>query len=95
MPAAEKRARLQLVISEIGKRESIEIDEAEMDAEIARMAESRQVEAGELRESLSKQNLIGYMKSNLKVDKLYDYVLSKTSIRKAGSKKVLDILAGN
>ncbi len=95
MPAAEKRAKLQLVISEIGKRENIEIEDADLDAEISRMAESRQVEAGALKESLSKQNLISYMKSNLKVDKLYDFVLSKTAIKTSGSKKVLDILQGN
>jgi trigger factor len=95
MPAAEKRAKLQLVITEIGKRENIEIGESDLDAEISRMAESRQVEAGALKESLSKQNLISYMKSNLKVDKLYDFILSKTSVRKGARKKVLDILAGN
>jgi trigger factor len=95
LPSAEKRAKLQLVITEIGKRENIAIEEGELDAEIQRMAESRQVEPGELKESLAKQDLIDFMRSNLKVDKLYDFLLSKTTIRAGQRKAVLDILAGN
>jgi trigger factor len=95
LSSAEKRARLQLIIGEIGKKENIEIEEGELDAQIARMAESRQLEAGALKEDLSKQNLIDYMKSNLKVDKLYDFILSKTKVKKGKKTKVLDILAGN
>jgi trigger factor len=95
MPGAEKRARLQLIITEIGKRENIAIEEEELEAEIARMAETRKVEAAELKESLAKQNLIDYMRSNLKVDKLYDFLLSKAVRRTGEKKKVLDILQGN
>jgi trigger factor len=95
MPTAEKRARLQVIITEIGKRENIAIEDGELDAEITRMAESRKVEPGELKESLAKQNLIDYMRSNLKVDKLYDFLLSKAVARKAAKRPVLDILQGN
>jgi FKBP-type peptidyl-prolyl cis-trans isomerase (trigger factor) len=84
-----------VLITEIGKRENIAIEEGELDAEIARVAESRKVEAGELKDSLAKQNLIGYMRSNLKVDKLYDFLLSKAVARKGEKRKVLDILQGN
>jgi FKBP-type peptidyl-prolyl cis-trans isomerase (trigger factor) len=95
MPGAEKRAKLQVVITEIAKRENIAIEEGELDAEIARMAESRNVEAEELKESLARQNLIDSMRSNLKVDKLYDFLLSKAVARKTEKRKVLDILRGN
>ena len=95
LPSAEKRARLQLVISEIAKRESIAIEEGEVDAEITRMAEERKVTAAELKESLARNNLVDYMKSNLRIDKLYDFLLSKTSVRTGEKRKVLDILAGN
>jgi trigger factor len=94
-PAAEKRARLQLVISEIAKRESIAIEDAELDAEIARMAEQRKVAPAELKESLARNNLVDYMKSNLRIDKLYDFLLSKTTLRDGEKRKVLDILQGN
>jgi trigger factor len=95
MPSAEKRAKLQVVIAEIGKRENIAIEEGELDAEIARVAESRKVEPGELKESLARENLIDSMRSNLKVDKLYDFILSKAVARTAEKRKVLDILRGN
>lgn len=95
MPSAERRARLQIVISEIARRENIAIEDAELDAEIARMAEERKVTAAELKESLSRNNLVDYMKSNLRIDKLYDFLLSKTSLRTGEKRKVLDILQGN
>jgi trigger factor len=95
LPSAEKRAKLQLVIGEIGKKENIQIEEGELDAEITRMAESRKVEADALKEDLSKNNLMDYMKSNLKMDKLYDFILSKTKVKKGKKAKVLDILAAH
>ncbi len=93
LPSAEKRARLQLVIGEISKKESITLEEGELDAEISRIAESRKVEAGALKEDLAKQNLMDYVKSNLTMDKLYDFILSKTKVKKGKKAKILDILA--
>jgi len=94
-PSAEKRARMQLVLSEIAKKEGIAIEESDLDAEIAKMAEERKVTAAELKESIQKSNLDAYMRSNLRMDKLYDFLLSKTVIRHSGRQKVLDILQGN
>jgi trigger factor len=95
MPSAEKRARLQLVVSEIAKKESIAIEDSDLDAEIAKMADDRKVTPAELKESLAKSNLVDYMRSNLRMDKLYDFLLSKTTIRTGEKRKVLDILSGN
>ena len=49
----------------------------------------------ELKESLAKNNLVDYMRSNLRMDKLYDFLLSKTTLRAGEKRKVLDILQGN
>lgn len=95
LPSAEKRAKLQLVISEVAKRENIAIEEGELDAEIAKMAAERKVTLEDLKESLARNNLVDYMKSNLRIDKLYDFLLSKTALRAGEKRKVLDILAGN
>jgi trigger factor len=94
-PGAEKRARLQLVVSEIAKREGIAVEDSDLDAEIAKLAEERKVAPAELKESLAKNDLVDYMKSNLRMDKLYDFLLSKTTIRAGEKRKVLDILQGN
>jgi trigger factor len=93
-PAAEQRARLQLVISEISKREQIGVEETEIEAEIGRLAEARRVEAKDLRENLTKNDLIDTLAGNLRLEKLYDHILSKTVRKTAGTKKVLDILRG-
>jgi trigger factor len=95
LPSAERRARLQLVVSEIAKKEGIGIEDSDLDAEIAKMAEERKVAPAELKESLAKNNLDDYMRSNLRMDKLYDFLLSKTVIRRSEKRKVLDILQGN
>jgi trigger factor len=94
-PSAEKRARLQLVISEIARRESISVEESDLEAEIARIAGDRSVEPEALKEDLAKNNMMDYMKSNLRVEKLYDHLLSKTTRAKGEKRKVLDILQGN
>jgi trigger factor len=93
-PAAEQRARLQLVISEISKREQVGVEEAEIEAEIGRLAEARRLEAKELKENLAKNDLIDTLAGNLRLEKLYDHILSKSVTKKAGTKKVLDILRG-
>jgi trigger factor len=95
MPSAERRARLQLVVSEIAKKEGIAIEDSDLDGEIAKMAEERKVTPAELKESLAKNNLEDYMRSNLRMDKLYDFLLSKTVIKPSEKRKVLDILQGN
>ncbi len=95
LPSAEKRARLQLVISEVARRENIAIEEGDLDAEIAKMAVERKVKPEDLKESLARNNLVDYMRSNLRIDKLYDFLLSKTTLRAGEKRKVLDILAGN
>jgi trigger factor len=94
-PAAEKRARLSLVVSEISKREGIQIEDSDLDAEIAKLAEERKVAPAEMKESLARNNLVDYMRSNLRMDKLYDYLLSKTTVRTGEKRPVLDILQGN
>jgi trigger factor len=94
-PGAEKRARMQLVVSEIAKREGIAVEDSDLDEEIAKMAVERQVTPAELKDSLSKNDLVDYMRSNLRMDKLYDHLLSKTTIRTGEKRKVLDILQGN
>jgi trigger factor len=93
-PAAEQRAKLQLVISEISKREQIGVEEAEIEAEIGHLAEARRVEAKDLRENLAKNDLIDTLAGNLRLEKLYDHILSKNVVKTAGTKKVLDILRG-
>jgi trigger factor len=94
-PAAEQRAKLQLVISEVSKREQIGVEEAEIEAEIGRLAEARRVEAKDLKENLAKNDLIDTLAGNLRLEKLYDHILSKTARKTAGTKKVLDILRGS
>jgi len=93
-PAAEQRAKLQLVISEISKREQIGVEDAEIEAEIGRLAEARRVEAKDLRENLAKNDLLDTLAGNLRLEKLYDHILSKSAVKTAGAKKVLDILRG-
>ena len=94
-PAAEKRARLQLVVSEIAKKEGIAVEEGELETEIAKLADERKVSAEEMKQSLAKSDLVDYMRSNLRMDKLYDFLLSKTNLRAGEKRKVLDILQGN
>jgi FKBP-type peptidyl-prolyl cis-trans isomerase (trigger factor) len=93
-PAAEKRARLQVVVSEISKKEGIGLEEGELEGAISRMAESRGIAPAELKDNLSRNKLMDFMKNSLKMDKLNDFLLSKTVTRKGPRIKLLDLLPG-
>ncbi len=78
-PQAERRISSRLVLEAIAKAENIEVDEAAVDAEIAKMAEQYGMEADKIREYMGEDGLKG-MKEDLAVQKAVDFLYENAVI---------------
>jgi trigger factor len=94
-PAAEKRLRLQLVVAEMAKRENIEVSEEEMASRVQADAEARNITFEQAKEMMSKNNLMEYIRFDLKNEKLYDHLLASGKLKKGKTVKFLDLAQGN
>jgi trigger factor len=93
--AAEKKLKLQLVVSEMVNREKIEIDEAEVDKRVEQEAETQKMSVEDARQAMERSNYLPYLRRDLKNEKLYELLL-ESGVRKKGKKvKFLDLVQGN
>jgi trigger factor len=94
-PAAEKKLRLQLVVSEMVKRENLEASQEELDGRVKADAEARSITFEQAKEVYTKNHLFDFLSFDIKNEKLYDLLL-ESGKRKTGKKvKFLDLLGGN
>ena len=68
------RVKTSLVIEKVMVQENIEVTEADVDAEIEKIAEMQKRDAGEIRKLFEKDNY-DYLKSNLKSRKTVDFLV--------------------
>jgi trigger factor len=94
-PAAEKRLRLQLVVAEMARRENIEVSAEEMDSRVKEDAEARNITFEQAKEMMSRNNLMEYIRFDLKNEKLYDLLLASGRRKKGKTVKFLDLTQGN
>jgi trigger factor len=94
-PAAEKKLRLQLAVSEMVKREGLQASEEEVNSRVQADAEARSITFEQAKEIYTKNRLLDFLSFDIKNEKLYELLLSSGK-RKPGKKvKILDLLAGN
>ena len=94
-PAAEKKLRLQLAVSEMVKREGLQASEEEVNGRVQADAEARSITFEQAKEIYTKNRLLDFLSFDIKNEKLYDLLLSSGQ-RKQGKKvKILDLLGGN
>jgi trigger factor len=91
-PAAESSVRTQLILSRIMEEESIEASEEDLEAEIARQAESRQTTPDEMRQQLEEAGLLDYIRNEIRNRKLQDFLLSHASLKKGKKTPYLDLV---
>ena len=76
-PSAEKRIKSRLVVENIVKAEKIEVSEEEYEKELARLAESYQMEIDKLKEMVAgNEKAIEQIKEDLAMQKAIDFVVS-------------------
>ena len=94
-PPVEQRTRLMLIVEKLAETEKIEISDEELDAELARRAEQRNVTVDQLREQLEQGKLLGHLRTELRNQKLYDRLLAANTIRQGKPTAYLDLVGGN
>ena len=82
-PMAERRVRVRLVLSRIADQENLAVDEAEMDAALARIAVNNRRDVAEVRKWYEEHDLLGALRRTLLEDKTMKLVLDKAEITAA------------
>ena len=93
--SAEKRLKLQLLVSEMVSREKIEVDAAELDSRVEEQALAQKMSVAETREAMERSDYLPYLRVDLKNEKLYDLLLESGSRKKGKAVKFLDLAQGN
>jgi trigger factor len=82
---AERQVKRDLVLDALVEQNGLRATEAEVDARIAAMAESRGTSAGELYTSLQKNNRLAELERGITEEKAFDFLLQQSTVEKAGS----------
>jgi trigger factor len=84
-PMAERRVRVRLILSRIADQENLAVDEAEMDAALARIAVNNRRDVVEIRKFYTEHNLLGALRATLLDDKTMKLLLDKAEITAAAA----------
>lgn len=77
---AEETVKCALVLDEISRRESLKVEDHEIDAEVQRFAERSGQPAAKVRERLAREGAIARIYTGLRREKAIDYALSRATI---------------
>jgi trigger factor len=84
-PMAERRVRVRLVLSRIADQEGLAVDQAEMDAALARIAVNNRRDVAEIKKFYEEHDLLGTLRRTLLDDKTMKLVLDKAEITAAAA----------
>ncbi len=79
-PMAERRVKVRLVLARIADQENLVVDEAEVDAALARIAVNNRREVAEIRKFYEEHELLGTLRRTLLDDKTMKLLLDKAEI---------------
>jgi trigger factor len=82
---AEAQVQRDLVLDAVTEAQGLRATEAELDERIARMAETRGVPAGEVYGQLQKANRLGELERAITEEKVFDYLLSQSTVEEVTS----------
>jgi trigger factor len=80
---AETQVKRDLVLDALVEQQGLRATEAEIDARIAAMAETRGVSAGELYGSLQKANRLAELERGITEEKAFEFLLQQSTVEKA------------
>ena len=84
---AEQRAKANLVLDAIAKKEGFTAEDSEIEAKIAEIAESYNDDPARIREILEKQGRIPVMMEEIRIRKVIDLMVENAEIKKVKAKK--------
>lgn len=94
-PLVERRARYMLVRDRLAQAEGIEISDEDLDRHLAQQAEARGVDAAELRAQYESRNALGYVRDELRHEKLYDHLIAASAVSPGAETSYVDLIGAN
>ncbi|MEW5817178.1 MAG: hypothetical protein AB1798_17515 [Spirochaetota bacterium] len=94
-PAVEKSLKTQLLIDKMIEEEKIEATDNDIEEELKILAERSTITLEEVKERYAKNNLIEYLKNEIRERKLFDLLLSESTIKKGDKVNFLDLNRDN
>ena len=94
-PLVERRTRYMLVRDRLAQAEGIEISDEDLDRHLAQQAEARGVDAEELRAQYERQNALGYVRDELRHEKLYDRLIAASAVSPGAETSYVDLIGAN
>ncbi|MFP4115373.1 MAG: trigger factor [Spirochaetota bacterium] len=92
---ATKRIKGQLVVQKMLENEEIEVSDDEVEAELDRQAESGRATKDQLRQYYEQQNMMDYVRREVRERKLFDKILEETKVKKGEKTSFLDLVGRN
>ena len=84
-PMAERRARVKLILERIADQEGLSVDDAEVDATLARIAVHSGRDVNEVRKLYQERELTGSLKEQLLGEKTMKLLLDKAKVRRGSA----------
>jgi trigger factor len=94
-PGAVNRIKGQLVVQKLIELEDISVDDTDIDADLERQAESGSVTRDQAREYYEKNNMMDYLRREIRERKLFDGLIEGSKIKKGKKLSFLDLLQRN
>lgn len=79
-PGAQRRVQEYLLLDEVARRESLDVTDTEVDAEIRRSAQRRGVDYREWRRRLEKEGRLGSVRTQLRLQKAVDWLIDHAKV---------------
>jgi trigger factor len=89
-PMAERRVKVRLVVARIAAQENLGVDDAEVDAALARIAVHSRRDVAEIRKFYAEHELLGTLKRSLLDDKTMKLLIDKAEITTAAAAEDAD-----
>ena len=80
-PTVERRVRYSLVEEALADAEKIEVGDEDIDARLTEMAEQRGGDVEELRARYESQNMLAYLRRELRTAKLFDRLIAASDVK--------------
>jgi trigger factor len=77
---AISRIKRELLIDEIGKREGIAVDDADVEADLTRLAERTEQRLEYIRRQMEQTGALGTIRQNILADKVLDFVAARCTV---------------
>ncbi len=94
-PSAERSLKFQLLVEKIREAEGIDATDEEAYEELKQQAEQAGHEYEEVKQQYEQNNLIDYIKTDVKNRKLFDFLLEQSKIKKGKKMDYLDFVQNN